>query len=219
MGITAGRPLRLFRAGLAKALDGATDILDIGTEQRFRKELRPIEHWFSDKNYKAAGYRPRMDFGEYNCDLDLDICRIDLPSASFDCVICLEVLEHVVDPFAAAQELQRILRPDGALFLTVPFLHPYHGAMRSKSAAHGDFPDYWRFTHQGLQKLFGSLDDLEIFPLNGPVEVRLRLTPLLRWIDRTPLRQILDQFDSPKLGRSTTRHMLIGRRRRSAPND
>jgi SAM-dependent methyltransferase len=212
MGITAGQPLRLFRAGLAKALNGATEVLDIGTEYRFRKELRPVEHWFKDKNYQAAGFAPRMDFGEYNCDLDLDVCRIDLPDASFDCVICLEVLEHVDDPFAAARELQRILRPGGALFLTVPFLNGYHGNQASKSAAHGDFPDYWRFTHQGLQKLFAALRDLEVTPLNGPIEFRLRFTPFVRWIDRAPLRQVIDRFDRPRLGGTTTRHMLIGRR-------
>jgi len=215
MGITAGRPLQVFREGLAKALEGATDVLDIGTEQRFRKELRPIEHWFKRKNYRAAGYRPRMDFGEYNCDLDLDICHIDLPDASFDCVICLEVLEHVGDPFAAANELQRILRPGGFLFLTVPFLHAYHGKMGSKSAAHDDFPDYWRFTHQGLQRLFGSLSDLEITPLNGPIEFRLRFTPLEKWIDRAPLRGAIDWLDRPRLGGTTTRHMLLGRRPRA----
>jgi hypothetical protein len=62
-----------------KALDEATAVLDIGTEYRFRKELRPLEGWFKDKNYKAVGYRLRMDFGEYNCDLDLDACQIYLP--------------------------------------------------------------------------------------------------------------------------------------------
>ena len=212
MGITAGRPLQLFKDGLAKALNGATDVLDIGTEYRFRKELRPLEGWFKDKNYQAAGYRPRMDFGEYNCDLDLDACKIDLPDGSFDCVICLEVLEHVADPFAAARELQRILRPGGALFLTVPFLTGYHGVQDSKSGSHDDFPDYWRYTHQGLQKLFADLRGLEVTPLNGPIEFRLRFTPLNRWIDRAPLRRMIDRFDRPRLGSTTTRHMLIGRR-------
>jgi SAM-dependent methyltransferase len=212
MAITAGRPLEIFKAGLAGALDGATDVLDIGTERRFRKELGPLQSWFNDKNYKAAGYRPRLDFGEYNCDLDLDVCRIALPDASFDCVICLEVLEHVADPFAAARELKRVLRPGGALFLTVPFLTGYHGTKSSRSGAHDDFPDYWRFTHQGLQKLFGDLRDLEVKPLTGPIEARLRFTPLSRWADRMPLRQLIDRFDRPRLGGATTRHMVTGRR-------
>jgi SAM-dependent methyltransferase len=212
MGITAGRPLEVFRAALAKSIDGETDVLDIGTEYRFRKELQPVKHWFKDKNYVAAGYEPRMDFGEDNCDLDLDVCAIDLPDASFDCVICLEVLEHVADPISAARELQRILRPGGALFLTVPFLHPYHGHKESKSGSHYEFPDYWRFTHQGLQKLFASLREIDVIPLNGPIECRLRYTPLIRWIDKTPIRQMIDAIDRPQAGRATTRHMVTGRR-------
>jgi SAM-dependent methyltransferase len=212
MGITAGRPLQIFRDALAEALAGANDILDIGTEYRFRKELRPLKEWFKGKNYKAAGFHPRMDLGEDNCDLDLDICAIDLPDASFDCVICLEVLEHVANPFAAANELLRILRPGGALFLTVPFLHGYHGHPESGSAAHDSFPDYWRFTHQGLEMLFANLRELKIAPLTGPVEFRLRFTPAASWIDRTPLRQLVDQIDRPELGRATTRHVVTGRR-------
>jgi SAM-dependent methyltransferase len=212
MGITAGRPLEVFRGALAKSIDGATDVLDIGTEYRFRKELRPVKHWFDDKNYVAAGYRPRMDFGEDNCDLDLDVCAIELPDASFDCVICLEVLEHVADPITAAGELRRILRPGGALFLTVPFLHPYHGHEKSKSGSHNEFPDYWRFTHQGLQMLFASLHELDVVPLNGPIEFRLRYTPLLRWIDKTPIRQLVDAIERPSAGRASTRHMVTGRR-------
>lgn len=212
MGITAGRPLKRFTDALAESLEGAIDVLDIGTEYRFRKELRPLKRLFEGKNYKAAGFRPKMDFGEDNCDLDLDVCAIDLPDASFDCVICLEVLEHVADPFAAALELQRILRPGGSLFLTVPFLHPYHGHQDSSSGSHDSFPDYWRFTHQGLQKLFGDLLHLDVVPLNGPIEFRLRYTPLLRWIDKTPVRQLVDAVDRPRAGRATTRHMVTGRR-------
>jgi SAM-dependent methyltransferase len=212
MGITAGRPLQIFRDALAEALAGANDILDIGTEYRFRKELRPLKDWFKGKNYKATGFHPRMDFGEDNCDLDLDICAIDLPDASFDCVICLEVLEHVANPFAAANELLRILRPGGALFLTVPFLHGYHGHPESASASHDSFPDYWRFTHQGLEMLFANLRELKIVPLTGPIEFRLRFTPAASWIDRTPLRQLVDQIDRPELGRATTRHVVTGRR-------
>jgi len=212
MGLTAGRPLQVFRVGLSEALSGANDVLDIGTECRFRKELRPLREWFKNKNYKAAGYHPRTDFGEDNCDLDLDICAIDLPDASFDCVICLEVLEHVADPFSAARELLRILRPGGALFLTVPFLHGYHGYPDSRSASHECFPDYWRFTHQGLQKLFSTLSELKVTPLSGPIEFRLRFTPAATWIDRAPLRQLIDLIDRPRLGKATTRHMVTGRR-------
>ena len=207
----AGRPRQKFVSKLAWAVDGATDVLDIGTDQRFAKELRALEPMLAGKAYKAAGYRPSLTYGAYNCDLDLDVCAIDLPDRSVDCVLCIEVLEHCGDPVRAARELQRILRPGGALFLTVPFIASYHGHQASQSGSHEDFPDYWRFTHQGLEKLFAGFDELDVAPLDGPLETRVRWTPLIRFVDRFPLRQLLDRFDWPQPGRATTRHMVTGR--------
>ncbi len=50
--------------------------------------------------------------------------------ASFDAVISCEVIEHVRDPVMAIQELTRILRPGGWLFLSTPNLM----RLRSRSA-------------------------------------------------------------------------------------
>lgn len=208
----AGSPRQKFVSRLAWALDGAIDVLDIGTNQRFAKELQTLEPMFEGKAYKAGGYAPSLTYGAYNCDLDLDVCAIALPDRSVDCVLCIEVLEHCGDPFTAARELQRILRPGGSLFLTVPFIASYHGHKGSQSVAHDDFPDYWRFTHQGLEKIFGGLDELEVMPLDGPLETRVRWTPLVRFVDRFPLRGLLDRFDWPQPGKATTRHVVTGRK-------
>ena len=47
---------------------------------------------------------------------------LDLPYAdrTFDCVIASEILEHVVEDDQAISELVRVLKPDGALAITVP---------------------------------------------------------------------------------------------------
>ncbi len=63
---------------------------------------------------------------------------------SFDGVLSLDVLEHVKDPFKAAREIARVLKPGGQLYCVVPFLQPYHG-----------FPHhYYNMTYQGLGNLF-----------------------------------------------------------------
>lgn len=64
----------------------------------------------------------------------------------FDAVICLNVLEHVKDPFRAAREIARVLRPGGKLYCVVPFLQPLHG-----------YPHhYYNMTAQGLRNLFAD---------------------------------------------------------------
>jgi len=62
---------------------------------------------------------------------------------SYDTVLCLEVLEHVSDPFLAVREICRILKPGGVLILSVPHL----------SRLHDEPLDYYRFTQYGVQNL------------------------------------------------------------------
>jgi methionine biosynthesis protein MetW len=42
------------------------------------------------------------------------------PDASFDAVICLEVLEHLVNPETVAREIRRVLKPGGRALISVP---------------------------------------------------------------------------------------------------
>jgi methionine biosynthesis protein MetW len=42
------------------------------------------------------------------------------PDATFDVAICLEVLEHLVDPAAVVHEIRRVLKPGGRALLSVP---------------------------------------------------------------------------------------------------
>jgi SAM-dependent methyltransferase len=69
-----------------------------------------------------------------------------LDAASFDLVICTQVIEHVGNPGAAVKEIARILRPGGYLIITAPhvwFFHPHPH-------------DYWRFTQEGMVRLLES---------------------------------------------------------------
>lgn len=85
-------------------------------------------------------------------DIVDDITNSKLPDDSYDAIVMLSVIEHVTNPFLAAQEVQRILKPGGMLLVAAPFLYPIH-----------DRPnDYFRFTKYGLRNLFSGT---EIFDL------------------------------------------------------
>ena len=85
-------------------------------------------------------------------DIVDDICASALPSGSFDAVVMASVLEHVQQPFDAAKEIARILKPGGSALLIVPFIFPIH-----------DRPhDYFRFTEYGLRLLFAHMEVAEL---------------------------------------------------------
>lgn len=207
--IAGGRAEAIFSGYLLRLITEANDILDIGTSERFAKELRSYENLFHGKRYIAAGYNPSTEKGKYNCDCHQNIEMMTFENQSFDAVICLEVLEHVANPFQAVSEIKRVLRKGGKLLLTVPFLSQYHGKT-SLSHDHDNYPDYWRFTHEGLHKLFHDLAKVEIHPLDGPIEFRLKQFRLSKLVNYRVIRKIIDSIDKPTRGKATTRHLVYG---------
>jgi SAM-dependent methyltransferase len=70
-----------------------------------------------------------------------------LGGARFGTIFCLSVLEHCADPFQMARNLEALLAPGGRVVVSVPFAWQFHG-----------YPsDYWRFTHEGVGRLFPGL--------------------------------------------------------------
>lgn len=60
---------------------------------------------------RAAGF----DIVQANVDEPLPF-----PEASFDCVFCLELLEHLVTPLHLLEEMRRVLVDDGRAVVSVP---------------------------------------------------------------------------------------------------
>lgn len=111
-------------------------LLDAGAgEQQYRvycSHLNYVSQDFAAYDGKGDDKGLQMDSWDYK-DLDIvsDIVDIPEPDASFDAVLCTEVLEHVPDPVRAVEELARLVRPGGLLILSAPFcslthFSPYH---------------------------------------------------------------------------------------------
>lgn len=69
-----------------------------------------------------------------------------LPAASFDCIICTQVLMLIFDFRAALAGLQQALKPGGVLLITV-------AGISRNCDPEVDGSDYWRFTSRSLQRL------------------------------------------------------------------
>jgi SAM-dependent methyltransferase len=69
---------------------------------------------------------------------------LPVEDASFDLVLCTQVLEHADDPAKAVSELRRVTRPGGRVLASTHGVQVYHPSP----------VDYWRWTHEGLRRLF-----------------------------------------------------------------
>ncbi|HVM57088.1 MAG TPA: class I SAM-dependent methyltransferase [Gaiellaceae bacterium] len=87
--------------------------------------------------------------GNPHADLHGSIEALPVEDASFDVVLCLQVLEHVPDPAAAVRELRRVVRPGGRVLASTHGIYPYHP----------NPGDFWRWTDSGLDRLFRENGD------------------------------------------------------------
>lgn len=118
----------------------------------FREEAHAMKGRVLDIGCGTQPYRRYISCDEY---VGIDglygvvpqACAIasDLPfrDASFDSILCTEVLEHLESPQACIAEIGRVLKPGGRVYITAPQNWPLHYEPY----------DYWRFTKYGLRSI------------------------------------------------------------------
>jgi len=112
-----------------KLLPSGSEVLDIGGSKVNKRGLFNIaDHKLEVKYLNISEKREPDILG--------DAANIAVKSNSFDGAILAEVLEHVINPETVLKEAHRILKKDGVLFITTPFL----------VQVHGDPDDYLRYT-------------------------------------------------------------------------
>lgn len=127
---------REFVRQYASRLPAGSRILDVGAGVG---QYRPL---FAHCEYKAQDFgRTPETIGKYTpLDFESDILAIPTPDASFDAVLCTEVLEHVPEPILALREMARILRPGGVMILTAPLGCILH---QEPFIYYGGYTTYW----------------------------------------------------------------------------
>lgn len=107
-----------------------------------------------------------LEYLDYSLpDLYGDGLNLPFADASFDLVMSQAVLEHVPDPQRAVDEMERVLRPGGLLWVEAAFMQPLHAVPF----------DFMNISPHGIHHLCRSLEIIEEGSFGG-------LAGTLEWI-------------------------------------
>ena len=109
-----------FYARTVPELPAGCRVLDLGGKKTQKRGTFNLEQYGLETVY--VNLAP-----ETEPDLLADAANVPVDAATFDVVICSELLEHVPEPPAVLREAARVLKPGGMLLLCVPFLMRLHG--------------------------------------------------------------------------------------------
>lgn len=104
-----------------------------------------------------------------NVDVVADARALPFGDNSLDALVSECLLEHVPTPEKVVSEITRVVKPGGFVYITVPFLHPYHASPN----------DFKRWTWTALQQDFSAFTPLRIGVRAGPTSALL--TILTHW--------------------------------------
>lgn len=136
-------PFYIARKGLLKGIRELSsllhgDLLDVGCGTKPYHELFRVDSYIGlDLDSEASRSRGIADYF-YDGNI------FPFNDNEFDSLLCNQVLEHVFNPDEFLGELRRVLKPDGKLLLTVPFVWDEHEQPY----------DYARYSSFGLNALF-----------------------------------------------------------------
>ena len=99
-------------------------LVDVGCGRMpYRGQIEPLVQKYIaiDSPQTSKLYR-----GKWSPDFFADATHLPLKNDSVDTVLLFQVLEYLEDPDAALSEMYRILRKNGKLLISVPFMYPIH---------------------------------------------------------------------------------------------
>jgi len=189
-----------------------------------------------------------VDFGDYNISVAQDRAKLtgltntkfvqgDLRRVedwgknlgTFDQILCFEAIEHIMDDQKLINNLSRLLRPGGKLFLTTPYKHykPLLGDQLSPVEDGGHVR--WGYTHEEMLEIFqkAGLKVVVQEYISGVVSQQLintmrivsRANSKIAWSVVLPLR-LFQAIDTPLTKFTAYPHLsigVVGEKRSNAP--
>ena len=132
-----------WKKDLQTAINEKKKVINIGAGQYHIEGTISIDPFYEkEDNFHIKAY------GE---DLPLE-------NDSIDFAICNAVLEHVKDPKKIIDEIYRILKIGGKIYVDIPFIYPFHAAPN----------DYNRMTLPGLEILCERFEKIDSGMCLGP---------------------------------------------------
>ncbi|NRA96229.1 MAG: methyltransferase domain-containing protein [Planctomycetes bacterium] len=149
-----------------------------------------------------------------------DVHALPLPDESIDLVHASAVFEHLKQPFVAAQEIWRVLRPGGYVMADCNFVYPFHG-----------YPAvFFNASAEGMRQLFAQFTELHLmvapwqmpsFALEAVCNEYLRLfkpqteeedafVQAMRELGRFPVRAFDQRFDQASAQRVAAGTTYLG---------
>jgi hypothetical protein len=131
---------RLFLEKLVPTIDGPVIEIgskDYGNTTSFRDLYRGVQYVGVDREAGRG----------VDVVADLATGLGSLVPGTFALAICCSVLEHTPQPWVMAGNIRALLRADGLVYISVPWVWRYH--------AYPD--DYFRFSPRGVASLFPDL--------------------------------------------------------------
>ncbi len=115
--------------------------LELGTRRTANGLPTGRREWAPHLRYIGSDFQ-----AGYDVDIVADAERLSdaFEKGSIDAVIACSVFEHIRRPWLAAEEIGKVLRPGGRIYIQTHNCFPIHA-----------YPfDYWRFTREAMEVLF-----------------------------------------------------------------
>lgn len=128
-------------------------ILDIGGKKT-NKSGGFIPHTKDILSWEYVNIDPKTE-----PDYLVDAATIPIKDDQVDCVLLCETLEHVTNPIAVLMEAYRLLKTDGVIIITMPFMFPVHA----------EPSDYQRWTDRKMELELSraGFSNIRIEPMGG----------------------------------------------------